>query len=107
MIIRSLVLLALLAPGVSLAHGLVVFAFVDGGDVVVEAKFSNGRLAQAGVVNVYDAVDTKLFDLPVTGGEPVRFPVDPSSGGYRIEVVTPNGHSDYWVLTPNDLKGTE
>jgi len=72
---------------------------------VAEAKFSNGRAAQAGTVSVFDGANTKLFDLQIVPGETTRFAVDPEAGGYLIEVKTPNGHSDYWVLTPNDLQG--
>ncbi|MEM9268525.1 MAG: hypothetical protein AAGA78_06270 [Pseudomonadota bacterium] len=94
----------MLWPTLAMAHALVVFAFVDQGEVVVEAKFSNGRAAQAGTVSVFDGANTKLFDLQIVPGETTRFAVDPEAGGYLIEVKTPNGHSDYWVLTPNDLK---
>ena len=54
--IRPLALAAtmIVAPLGAAAHQLVVFASVDCEAVTVEAKFSNGRVAQQGDVRVLD-----------------------------------------------------
>ena len=96
--------LALMASPV-LAHGLNVFAFVEDGDVVVEAKFSSGKMPAAGEVRVFDGAETLLTTITITEPAPLRLPLADlaSDTGLLIEVETGNGHSDYWILTPDDL----
>lgn len=102
--IRGLALiLALLATPLA-AHQLNVFAFVEGTDVVVETKFSSGRVPTSGDVQVFDASDVLLGTLALSGDGTLRFPLDPvvAEGGLRIE-VTVGDHGDYWLLTPQDI----
>jgi nickel transport protein len=87
------------------AHQLTVFAFVEDGDVVIEAKFSNGRVPVEGVVRVLDAGGAPLATLALGPGGTARFAFDPATGagGLTIEVETGEGHEDYWILTPEDI----
>jgi nickel transport protein len=87
------------------AHQLNVFAWVDGSEVVVEGKFSNGRVPQAGTITVYDAADKVLRTLEVGEDGTARFPLAGGEDGLRIELFTGEGHEDYWILTPGDLAG--
>ena len=98
----ALALAALLATP-ALAHRLSIFASRAGGEVVVEAKFSNGNPAQTGTVKVYDAADRLIRTLELGSDGTARFPLAGETGGLRIEVDTGHGHSDYWILTPEDL----
>lgn len=102
---KILIALAVMAALPAFAHQLNVFASVDGTDVVVEAKFSSGKVPQVGEVRVFDAADVLLVTLPLTGEETLRFPLDPVAAqqGLRIEVKTGEGHEDYWILTPDDI----
>lgn len=100
-IVLSALAIVLAAPVA--AHQLNVFAWVDGDAVVVEGKFSNGRVPQVGTVSVYDAEDTLIHTLQVDAEGQARFPLDGSETGLRIELLTNEGHEDYWILTPDDI----
>ncbi|MGF1446011.1 MAG: hypothetical protein ACFBRM_07375 [Pikeienuella sp.] len=97
--------LSLLAAPEALAHRLLVFAFVEGETVVVESKFSNGRIPASGTVIVYDGTEVEIGRHAVGENGTARFPLDPRGRetGLRIEVTTGRAHSDYWVLTPEDI----
>ena len=69
----TLALLLSLPAQVAMAHQLTVFAYVEGTEVVVEAKFSSGRVPTEGEVRVFDAAETLLFTLPVSEGGETRF----------------------------------
>jgi nickel transport protein len=91
--------------GPAAAHRLVVFASVEDGAVLVEAKFSSGRKPVAGEVRVLDAQDRLLVTLALGPDGTLRFPLAglDAAEGLTIEVKTGEGHDDYWVLTPADI----
>ncbi|WP_147125348.1 hypothetical protein [Shimia ponticola] len=93
-----------IAPTGTMAHQLVVFASVDCQVVTVEAKFSNGRVAQAGDVRVLDGENTLLMTLELGEDGTAVVPLDSvdHSGGLVIEVDT-GGHDNYWIVTPDDI----
>ncbi|KIC45030.1 hypothetical protein RA28_11075 [Ruegeria sp. ANG-S4] len=105
-VIRAMGLASLFAaaPLAAAAHQLVVFASVDCEVVTVEAKFSNGRVAQTGEVRVLDGENALMTTLPLGSDGMARVPltsVDHSSG-LVIEVDT-GGHDNYWIVTPEDI----
>ncbi|MFZ5965336.1 hypothetical protein ACOXXX_20525 [Thalassococcus sp. BH17M4-6] len=87
------------------AHDLRVFASVSGDMVTVESKFSTGRVPKDGTVRVMDAENAVLMTLPVgEAGETVfALPEGTAETGLMIEVEVSEGHSDYWLLTPEDI----
>ncbi len=93
----------LLGAGPVLAHSLVVFATVEGEEILVEARFSNGTPVQAGEVRVLDAENQEIRRLPIVPGTPIRFPLGGGEAGLRIEVSAGDGHENYWILTPLDI----
>ena len=101
--------IAALATGLSLltvaasAHQLMVFAAVDGQEVVVETKFSNGKVPKTGTVTVYDGEDKVVGSHALSPDGTARFPLEHAESGLRIEVTTGEGHDNYWVLTPDDI----
>lgn len=105
-VIRTLVIsaLAVAAPMGAAAHQLVVFASVDCEAVTVEAKFSNGRVAQEGDVRVLDGENALLAELPLERDGTANVPLDTvdHSGGLVIEVST-STHDNYWIVTPEDI----
>ncbi|MEM1375730.1 MAG: hypothetical protein AAGF78_15275 [Pseudomonadota bacterium] len=95
------------APLGAAAHQLVVFASVeDCTDVVVEAKFSNGNVAQKGEVRVLGEDRDVLSTLMLEENGTARVGLDSidHSAGLLIEVDT-GGHDNYWILTPDDIAG--
>ncbi|MBB5514954.1 nickel transport protein [Rubricella aquisinus] len=93
---------ALLAATPALAHGLNVFASVEGEQIVIEARFANGRAALGAKVQVFDGNDILLVTA-TTSGEETRVPLVGQDTGVRIVVDAGDGHSDYWIMTPADL----
>ena len=87
------------------AHQLNVFAFVEDETVVVETRFSTGKIPVSGEVRVLDANAKVLHTLALEPDGTVRFPLDAeaATGGMTIEVITGEGHEDYWILTPEDI----
>ncbi|MCA1775321.1 MAG: hypothetical protein LC676_06835 [Loktanella sp.] len=87
------------------AHQLNVFASVQDGDVVVETKFSSGKIPVSGEVRVLDDAGQVLSTLSLEPDGTACFPLDPNlaSEGLTIEVSTGEGHDDYWILTPSDI----
>ncbi|RED18781.1 hypothetical protein [Pontivivens insulae] len=99
--------LTLAAP--ALAHRVNVFASVQDVDgtefVVVEARFSTGRIPVSGDVTVEDAQGEELFVVALESDGTARFPLDRevASDGLSIVVQTGDNHEGYWLLTPADL----
>lgn len=104
--IRAVGLATLLAaaPLAAAAHNLVVFASVDCDAVTVEAKFSNGKVAQQGEVRVLDGENALLTTLQLDSDGTVLIPLSSvdHSQGLVIEVDT-GGHDNYWIVTPEDI----
>ncbi|MEM9228071.1 MAG: hypothetical protein AAGB10_00540 [Pseudomonadota bacterium] len=101
---RIAVCLALLSAVPALAHQLVVYAYADAGEVVVEARFSNGNPAKQGEIRLLNAEALVLVKAPLEDDGETRLAVpDGADGGLTVEVETDAGHSDYWILTPSDL----
>ncbi|QFS81725.1 hypothetical protein FIU97_02955 [Roseivivax sp. THAF40] len=102
--LSGLALAIAVAASPAAAHRLNVFAFVEDGQVVVEAKFSTGRLPVAGEVRVYDAAGEQIQTLDLGETGTMMFPLDPSyATGLTIEVEASEGHEDYWILSPDDI----
>ncbi|MCV6592400.1 MAG: hypothetical protein OIF48_05565 [Silicimonas sp.] len=100
----ALAAIGIVAPLSAAAHQLVVFASVDCEAVTVEAKFSNGKVAQLGDVRVLDGLNNLVLRLKLERDGTARVPladVD-HTGGLVIEVET-GDHDNYWIVTPEDI----
>lgn len=104
-LLPALFLVLSFASSSAMAHALRVFASVEGNTVNVEARFSNGRLPVEGEVRVYDASEDIIATYEIDPDGVTSFPLDDNARdtGLTIEVVVANGHSDYWILTPEDI----
>lgn len=97
-------LLGVGAAPASVAHQLNVFASTDCKVVLIEAKFSSGRVPVKGDVRILDGENTLLQSLDLGTDGTLRVPLAEldASTGLLIEVDT-GGHDDYWILTPEDI----
>lgn len=88
----------------TLAHQLNVFASTDCEVVLIEAKFSTGRVPVMGEVRILDGEKTLLLNLElgVDGTLSVPLAKLDATTGLLIEVDT-GDHDDYWILTPEDI----
>lgn len=86
------------------AHKLNVFASTDCDTVLVEAKFSSGRVPVMGDVRVLDGDNTLLLNVQLGEDGTVRVPLADldTTTGLLIEVDT-GDHDDYWIMTPEDI----
>ena len=96
-------LLALTGAAPAHAHQLNVFASVAGETITVEGKFSSGRPAMAGAVKVYDSANALLHETQLSADGTATLPVPASVTGIKIEVIAADGHSNYWIMTAEDL----
>lgn len=73
--------------------------------VIVETKFSTGKIPVSGDVRVLDPDNMLMMTLPLQEDGTARFPLDPAvaTTGLSIEVETGEGHDNYWILTPDDI----
>ena len=96
--------LVLGAATTALAHQLNVFASTDCEVVLVEAKFSTGRVPVMGEVRVLDGENTLLLtrELGEDGTSSIPLAELDATSGLMIEVDT-GDHDDYWILTPEDI----
>lgn len=103
--IRALLLAVCIVASPVWAHDLRVFASVRGQIVTVEAMFSSGRVPTGGEVRVLDADDVLLMTLEIGADGMAQFelPARADKTGLMIEVDVSEGHSDYWMLTPDDI----
>ncbi len=92
------------AASAAFAHQLNVFASTDCEVVLIEAKFSTGRIPVMGEVRVLDGENTLLLNLELGEDGTVSIPLAEldATSGLLIEVDTGN-HDDYWILTPEDI----
>lgn len=87
------------------AHRLVIYAYAENGEVVVESKFDNGTPPRIGQIEVRDSTDAVLFTMPIDPSGETRFMLDGRfKDGVVVDLRTDEGHTDYWVLTPDDVK---
>ena len=84
------ILLFCVAP--ARAHGLGVWAEVEGSQVLVEAYFSNGKIARAGNVKVTDASGATLAEGKLSNDGRWSFPV-PDRPKVLIHVEAGEAHS--------------
>lgn len=103
--IRALMFALCVAAIPAAAHDLRVFASVAGETVTVESTFSSGRVPTGGEIRVLDADNVLLMTLEVGSEGKTQFtlPDGAAETGLMIEVDVSEGHSDYWMLTPDDI----
>ncbi len=95
----------LAVTGPAAAHPFNVFATSDCVTITVQASINDGQRPTEGAVTLLNGEDVIIATGSLVGDTGmVEMPLDglDLTGGVRAEVVS-GGHSDYWVLTPEDL----
>lgn len=85
------------------AHGVVVFAWVEGDTVHVESKFSGGRKVKAGRISVLDAEGHELLEGTTDSEGNFNFPL-PGNEAIKIVLEAGMGHRGQWTLSAADIK---
>ncbi|HEB49062.1 MAG TPA: hypothetical protein ENI89_00475 [Desulfobulbus sp.] len=88
------------------AHGIRVFAYTSGPDIVVEGRFSSGRAPVNSKVRVFSTKSGKLLLEGKTGKDGVftfSRPATNPDEGLKIVLVAGEGHQAEWTMTPEDL----
>jgi nickel transport protein len=104
--VRSLFLLlafTFLISAPALAHRVNVFAYVEGGEVVVECSYSKSKRVRHGTIEVRDAVTGQTLLQGTTDEEGLfRFPVPEqarkSGTDLRILLQAGEGHQNEWIV---------
>ena len=100
---------ALLAPAPALAHRVNIFAWLEGGDVVVECGFNRSSPDKNGLSTVFDAVDGKeLLQGHTDDAGRFSFPVPQAAReghGLRIRINAGEGHQNEWGMDASEFSG--
>jgi nickel transport protein len=88
----------------AMAHGVSIFAWLEGDSVHTESKFSGGRLAKGAAVEVFDRAGEKLLEGKTDDHGAFSFRL-PKKEELRIVLIAGMGHRNEWTITQQDLEG--
>ena len=100
-----------LASAPAWAHRVNIFAYVDGGDILVECGFNRSQKVRQGQIEVFDAAtgDMLLRGTTDNQGE-FRFPIPPrarqSGHDLRIHINAGEGHQNTWTVAAAEFATT-
>ncbi len=84
------------------AHGVSVFAWVDGDTVYVESKFSGGKKVKAGKIIVKDSQGVELLNGTTNDQGEFSFKI-PKKTALTIELSAGAGHRAEWVIPVSEM----
>lgn len=108
--VLMILVFALLVSSPALAHRVNIFAYVEGGEVVVECSFSKSKRVRQGHIEVRDAVSGETLLQGTTDAEGLfRFPIPEqartSGSGLRILLQAGEGHQNEWIVDAAEFLG--
>ena len=86
----------------SYAHGVYVFAWVEGDTVYVESKFSGGKKVKAGKIIVTDPQGAELLSGTTNDRGEFSFKV-PKRTDLKIELLAGAGHRAEWTIPVSEF----
>ena len=95
--------LLLLTVSTARAHGVSVFAWVEGDTVYVESKFSGGRKPKGATIEVFDDSGKLLLKGQTNDEGEFSFNV-PQKTALKIVLIAGMGHRAEWTLPLEDLQ---
>ena len=90
--------------GMAQAHGINVFAWVEGDKVHAQAKLGDGRKAKNAPITVYNNRGIKLLEGKTDTNGDFSFPV-PGKSDLKIVLETGTGHRAEWILSAAEIEG--
>jgi len=103
LLIAAVLLPAILAvPAPAWAHKVNVFAYVEGGEVIAETYFADGRKCADSAIEVFDANGKKLLEGKTDAHGSFRFK-PPVRSDLLIRLNASMGHQAEYVLPAADL----
>ncbi len=102
--------ITLFSQAPALAHRVNVFAYVEGGEIVVECSYSKSKLVRNGAITVFEAVSGATLLQGTTNEEGLfRFPVPQqareSGSDLRILLQAGEGHQNEWIVAAAEFLG--
>jgi nickel transport protein len=97
-----LVSLCLMWSVSAMAHRVNVFAWVEGGTVHTESKFSGGKGVKDGEVLIYDLEGSRLFSGRTDAQGEFSFRI-PQKTGMKIVVQAGMGHRGEWTIPLSEI----
>jgi nickel transport protein len=85
------------------AHGVSVFAWVEGDTVFVESKFSGGKRVNAGKIIVTDPQGTELLAGTTNEKGEFSFKV-PKKTELKIVLLAGTGHRGEWTIAAGEIE---
>jgi nickel transport protein len=85
------------------AHKVNVFAWVEGGTVYTESKFSGGKVVKGGRIAVLDADGTELLEGTTDDEGAFSFKV-PKIADLTVVLEAGTGHRNTWTVTASELE---
>lgn len=95
----------ILSSGNALAHRVTVFAWVEGGTIQGEGKFSGGKKTQNSEIIVWDLNGKELLRTRTNKKGEFSFPI-PAKTAMRIELIAGMGHKAEWTIPLEDINDT-
>jgi len=89
--------------GLAHAHGINVFAWVEGDTVYTQAKLSGGKKAQNAPITVYNNKGVELLKGKTDDQGVFSFPV-PEKSDLKIVLSTGTGHRAEWVIAAEEIE---
>jgi nickel transport protein len=101
-IVGFLICLGGVVATAAFAHGVVVFAWVEGDTVHVESKFSGGRKVKAGKLTILDAEGNELLKGTTDSEGNFNFPL-PGRDTIEIVLEAGMGHRGQWTISAAEI----
>lgn len=97
-----------LGAGPALSHKVITFAWVEDGQVRVEAGFGKGRPARSCEVLVLDSEGSRVAQGKTDDQGAWSFPVpDPVTSGLEVLLNAGAGHKGKWTIPVEELRTAE
>lgn len=85
------------------AHKVNVFAWVEGGTVHTESKFSGGKKVKEGKIEVYNHLNQKVLEGATDDQGYFAFAIPKDARTLKVVLTAGMGHSNYWQITAEEL----